>query len=149
MLSGRFGKLAFSSTAGTIDYTGTAPAMTAPTTPAPVETKDTSSWKIDTDTDTVEAAVFGMGGYKTSVAGLMSWSGSVSAVFNLSDTDGQVALRKAAVSGKPIYFAFYVDGTHKYEGNAFVTKMSVDTQASDYIKFDLDLKGDGALCGAI
>lgn len=122
----------------TPDYTITPPATVT-------AIANLNDWKIDTDIDTKEAPVFGTYGWKKKSAGMQSWSGSADGYFDKSDTQGQKALRAAAISGSETYLKLNADVSTSFEGNVFIKKISIETPADDQIKFSFDFEGNGPL----
>ena len=106
------------------------------------------SWRVDINRDVADATNFGSNGWKESIAGLKGWGGSLSGSFDMGDTNGQLALQNALLNGTTVALKLYVDATHYYSGNAYITKIGADTPVSDKVKASFDFQGTGALAYA-
>jgi len=107
---------------------------------------DISNWKLDIEVDVKEQTDFDSNGWVEVLPQLKSWSGTAEGFWNVaSDTNGQKALQDALLNGTTVSIEFNVNGTNKYTGTAYVTKISVDEPVDDNVKFSVELKGSGAL----
>lgn len=90
-------------------------------------------------------------GWKTSLPGLRSWSGSASCIFDQSSnyTFDQLF---ALVDNRTV-FAFYwstaVTGDKKYAGNAIITSLKKSGGFEDNVTFEVSFEGTGALAETI
>ncbi len=104
------------------------------------------NWKLDIGGNTLETTNFGSAGWKQFIQGLKEWSGSCEGNWNVAgDTSGQKALQDALLNGTTVSVEFNLNGTNKYTGTAYVTKISTDAPVGDKIKVSIDLQGTGAL----
>lgn len=104
-----------------------------------------SSWKLDLSADMADTTIFSTTGWKSSVPGLKEWSGSAEGNFDLSDTNGQLALQNALLNGTSVALRLYVDGTKYYSGTAYVKKIAPEAAIDDVVKIAFDFQGSGAL----
>jgi len=104
-----------------------------------------TSFTINEEADTLETTAMGNAGYKTFVGSLTSWSGTVEAVFD--DTDSAVAV------GSAITLTVVVDDGSsnqvQYSGSCIVTSRSVEVGVADLVTVSFDVTGTGALTETI
>ena len=104
-----------------------------------------TSFSINEEADTLETTAMGNAGYKTFVGSLKSWSGTVEAVFD--DTDS------AVVVGSAITLTVVVDDGSsnqvQYSGSCIVTSRSVEVGVADLVTVSFDVTGTGALTETI
>lgn len=101
-----------------------------------------NAWSIDSTVDAAEAPEFG-DTWKKHVAGLLTWSGSLSA---WEQTDQQI-LFEAATAGASVGLIIYPnrgDTTDSYTGNAIFAANSSGDSSSPVSK-NATFTGDGAL----
>ena len=104
-----------------------------------------TSFSINEEADTLETTAMGNAGYKTFVGSLKSWSGTVEAVFD--DTDS------AVVVGSAITLTVVVDDGSsnqvQYSGSCIVTSRSVEVAVADLVGVTFEVTGSGALTEVI
>jgi len=104
-----------------------------------------TSFTINEEADTLETTAMGNAGYKTFVGSLKSWSGTVEAVFD--DTDS------AVVVGSAITLTVVVDDGSsnqvQYSGSCIVTSRSVEVAVADLVGVTFEVTGTGALTETI
>jgi len=104
-----------------------------------------TSFSINEEADTLETTAMGNAGYKTFVGSLKSWSGTVEAVFD--DTDS------AVVVGSAITLTVVVDDGSsnqvQYSGSCIVTSRSVEVAVADLVGVTFEVTGTGALTEVI
>lgn len=103
------------------------------------------NWKLDLGADTPETTAFSSTGWKTFVPGLKEWNGSAEGNFDMTDTNGQLAMQNALLNGTSLALKLYVDATHYYSGTAYVKKVSPEAAVDDVVKIAFDFQGSGAL----
>lgn len=101
------------------------------------------NWTLDTSTNLEETHSFG-DTWKERTATIREWSGAASGRFDISDTNGHVALQNAALGGTTVTGRFYINGTNYYSGTAFV-QMSLSTPENGLITVNYTITGTGAL----
>ena len=104
-----------------------------------------TSFTINEEADTLETTAMGNAGYKTFVGSLKSWSGTVEAVFDDTDT--------AVSTGSAITLTVLVDDGSstqvQYSGSCIVTSKSVEVGVADLVTVSFDVTGTGALTETI
>lgn len=104
-----------------------------------------SNWKMDLSADMADVTAFSTTGWKSNIPGLKEWSGSAEGNFDMSDTNGQLALQNALLNGTSVALKLYVDATHYYSGTAYVKKIAPEAAVDDVVKVSFDFQGSGAL----
>lgn len=107
-----------------------------------------SSWKLSIKQSLQEVSHFGNNGWDEVIAGNCSWEGSLEGSYDKSDTQGQLAIQKAIVSGEDLSVEFIVDendDADKYTGNVKVESIDIDTAPKDVVKISIKFKGNGEL----
>lgn len=101
-------------------------------------------WTIETSLEIVDVTDFG-DTYKASIVGFVTWTGSFGGQGDPENTE-QAALRVAHLAGNKLSdVLFYIDGTHYFSGDIYVTGMSHSTTVTDVVKVSWTFTGDGAL----
>lgn len=103
-----------------------------------------AEWSLDIGLDTSDVSAFG-DSWKRFVAGLRSWSGSATGRWDMTDTNGQVALQNAILNGTTVTLRLYVNGTNYYSGTAYITGGSESASVSGTVDVDFSFTGTGAL----
>lgn len=104
-----------------------------------------TSFTINEEADTLETTSMGNAGYKTFVGSLKSWSGTVEAIFDDTDT--------AVGTGSEITLTVLVDDGSstqvQYSGSCIVTSKSVEVGVADLVTVTFEVTGTGALTETI
>ena len=107
-----------------------------------------SNWKLSIKQSLIDVSHFGNEGWDEVVAGNCSFEGSFEGSYDKSDTNGQVAIQKAIVSGEDLEISFMTDENDeadKYVGKVKVETIDIDTSPKEIIKISVKFKGNGAL----
>ena len=134
-------------------YTGRNAKVTFGTT----EIADCVEYTMRIDNDLLREKVFGNNGWATTAgsAGLEA-SGSMSGLINTADTDGQVYLENACISGtKVTNFRLYVNPTDYWASNTgadadagvYFGNYEVTANAGDIVRFTCEFSFDGHVYG--
>lgn len=101
-------------------------------------------WSMNQSVEVADTSVMGST-WQSHLAGIPGWSGSVEALFDPLDTDGQVAL----VIGASVSLGLYSDGDavgKKYfTGTATVTSIATETDMKGAVKATFNFQGNGAM----
>lgn len=104
----------------------------------------TQKWSINQNVETADTTVQN-DTWQSHLTGIPAWSGSVEALYDPADTDGQVAL----TIGESVSIGFYSDGdaTGKkyFSGTASVTSIPVEADMKGPVKISFNFQGNGAL----
>lgn len=101
-------------------------------------------WTIETSLEIVDVTDFG-DTYKASIVGFVTWTGSFAGIADPENTE-QAALRVAHLAGNKLTdVRFYIDGTHYFSGDVYVTGMNHSTTVTDVAKVTWPFTGDGQL----
>ena len=107
-----------------------------------------SNWKLSIKQSLIDVSHFGNDGWDEVVAGNCAFEGSFEGSYDKSDTNRQVAIQKAIVSGEDLEISFMMDKNDeadKYVGKVKVETIDIDTSPKEIIKISVKFKGNGAL----
>ena len=107
-----------------------------------------SNWKLSIKQSLIDVSHFGNDGWDEVVAGNCTFEGSFEGSYDKSDTNGQMAIQKAIVSGEDLEISFMMDKNDeadKYVGKVKVETIDIDTSPKEIIKISVKFKGNGAL----
>jgi len=106
------------------------------------------AWSLDISQETIDVTDFGSNGWKESVSGLKSWSGSITAIFDASGT-AEGALQTGLTAGSVVALDLQMgDGTgsyDKYSGSANITGQSVSNDVNGIVEVTFNFEGTGAI----
>ena len=107
-----------------------------------------SNWKLSIKQSLIDVSHFGNDGWDEVVAGNCTFEGSFEGSYDKSDTNGQMAIQKAIVSGEDLEISFMMDKNDeadKYVGKVKIETIDIDTSPKEIIKISVKFKGNGAL----
>ena len=107
-----------------------------------------SNWKLSIKQSLIDVSHFGNDGWDEVVAGNCSFEGSFEGSYDKSDTQGQMKMQNAIVSGEDLVIDFIVDkndATDKYVGRVKIETIDIDTSPKEVVKISVKFKGNGAL----
>ena len=107
-----------------------------------------SNWKLSIKQSLIDVSHFGNDGWDEVVPGNCSFEGSFEGYYDKEDTNGQVDIQKAIVSGEDLEISFMIDKddeADKYVGKVKVETIDIDTSPKEIIKISVKFKGNGAL----
>ena len=107
-----------------------------------------SNWKLSIKQSLIDVSHFGDDGWDEVVAGNCTFEGSFEGSYDKSDTNGQMAIQNAIVSGEDLEISFMMDKNDeadKYVGKVKVETIDIDTSPKEIIKISVKFKGNGAL----
>lgn len=107
-----------------------------------------SNWKLSIKQSLIDVSHFGNDGWDEVVAGNCSFEGSFEGSYDKSDTQGQMKMQNAIVSGEDLVIDFIVDkndATDKYVGKVKIETIDIDTSPKEVVKISVKFKGNGAL----
>ena len=92
----------------------------------------------------VDVSAFGQAGFRKRLANLVDANVSISGFFDPSDTDGQVALRTAAIGGTKIEdLEVLADGTNGFKADQFVESFEIAPAIEGAVPVSISLQSDG------
>ena len=103
-----------------------------------------ANWSIDCAADNVDITSFDSEGWKEFLAGLKEWSGSFEGNLKPGDTNGQLAIVNAWLTGVTVALKLKVDATRELSGDALV-QFGIEMPVDDKGSFSSDFQGTGAL----
>jgi len=113
-----------------------------------------SDWSIDIKADVIREDVFGTTWAKKHGLSATDWSASVNGLVDLTDTNGQIAMENAVVSGTKLTdLRFYIDATNYYtsdtdsdaDAGAYITSYNISTAQGDVAKVSISIEGTGPI----
>ena len=113
---------------------------------------DMVDFSFNISADVLSAAVFGSEWQHTYGSAIKSGTGSLSGLLNGADTDGQVALENAVISGTKITdFRLYIDETNFWtsdtvsdtDAGCYFTNYSTSAASTDITKINVDFSFHG------
>jgi len=78
------------------------------------------SWSLDLGNEFVDTTSFGDTAREQTPT-FQTWSGKASGKYDITDTNGQLALQTAVLGASTVDMRCYVDATHYYHGDAYVS----------------------------
>ena len=106
---------------------------------------EVEDWSIDETTNVVSDTAMG-DDWETNKATTKAWTGSMSVMWDPTDTNGQEAL-DGEITFK-VYPTGNTSGNIEYSGTAIVTGISRTGSKGDLVKASISLTGTGALAQA-
>lgn len=103
-----------------------------------------SEFSLSISRDTVETQSFG-DTWKEMTSTLASWSGSFRGRWDMTDTNGQVALQSALTGGTAVSLSLLTASGKTYSGTAFVTGINVGASVDGVVEGDFTFAGSGSL----
>ena len=107
------------------------------------------NWSLSLSIATIDDTELG-NDWKKYILGLKEWSASSSGNYAIFETAGegetnQEVLQDAYLNGTKITVKLYVDATHYYSGQAYITSLSIDDTVEDAVSISMDFTGCSAL----
>lgn len=78
------------------------------------------SWQLELGSEFVDTTSFGDTA-RESTPTFQTWSATASGKYDITDTTGQLALQTAVLGASTVDMRCYVDGTHYYHADAYVS----------------------------
>lgn len=113
-----------------------------------------AEWTLNITSDPITQPVFGSTWDKVHGLSITAWDGSVTGLLDMSDTNGQVALNNATISGTKITdLKLYIDGTKYWapdttgdtSAGCYITAMSPTATQGDVLRVSFSFKGTGPI----
>lgn len=106
---------------------------------------ETTNWSLDITVDPIDTTVH-LDEWREFIAGLRGWSGTIEASWDMTDTNGQLALQ-ALMTGTPAVIAveLWTANLLGYSGDIWVTGISVGTPVEDKVSVSFSFTGNSAL----
>jgi hypothetical protein len=102
------------------------------------------NWSISETADTIEDTTMNDTS-RTYPAGLKSWSGNLTAFWDETDTNGQVALTIGSSAVLNLYPEGATTGDIYYSGTAIINSVGISVPTGGMIERSLGFQGSGAL----
>ncbi|MEY2653823.1 MAG: hypothetical protein RLZZ524_851 [Pseudomonadota bacterium] len=102
------------------------------------------NWSINETADTIEDTTMNDTS-RTYQTGLKGWSGSLTAFWDETDTNGQVAMTIGASIALELYPEGATTGDAKYSGTVLITSIGVSVPTNGMVERTIGFQGTGAL----
>lgn len=99
-------------------------------------------WTYTPATDLINKEAF-LSTSKSHIAGLNDGTGSFKGRHDMTDTNGQLALRNAQLAGTQVTLLLYVDATHKYTVPALIKAHPIKAAVNGAVEIQFDFQADG------
>lgn len=99
-------------------------------------------WDYNPTADVIEKTPF-LATSKTHAVGLMDGSGSVKGRLDMTDTNGQVALRNAMLAGTQVTLNLFTDATHAFRGPFLLKGSPMKATVAGLVEAQYDIQQDG------
>src|SRR5690606_769786 len=112
------------------------------------DVQEINEWSIDLSVDTEDVSAFDENGWKSFLATLKEWSGSISGNWTLEKAQsGQRELFEAFMNNRQLEVDFIVDNVegHFYRGKMMLTSLPVTNAVAGVVEFSADFQGTGIL----
>lgn len=100
------------------------------------------SWEYTPTMDLIDKTPF-LATSKSHIAGLNDGSGSFKGRHDMTDTNGQLALRNAQLAGTQVTLKLYVDATHFYTVPAMLKQHPIKADVASTVDIQFDFQQDG------
>lgn len=114
-----------------------------------------SEWTLDIDTELIEEPVFGNDGWnRVHGNAVTAYGGTMTGLFDQSDTDGQIYLYNAMVASTMLTDVwFYTTATDYYKPDTgasataglYIASYSVTANTADVIRIEITYRGNGPI----
>ena len=103
------------------------------------------NWSLELALETLETTALG-DDWKNYTTGLKEWTASSEGDYSVpTDTKGQKALQDAFLNGTTVKVKMYVDATNYYQGDAYISSLSIEDPVDDVVSISIEFTGTGAL----
>ncbi len=102
-----------------------------------------NKWSLNISADKIPVHKFG-DQWQNFLASLRGATGSLSGNWDMTDTNGQVALQNAVLAGNPVTLDLYTNATNKYSGSALLDE-AVDTDNTKEVAISFNFTFTGAV----
>lgn len=108
---------------------------------APAVVKGVKEWTVDLQAEAPDVTGFDSGGWRQTVKGLKSWSGTLTASW---DTDATGTGSVLDLFNAEADVELYLDATRKITGNIVINSFSVRNSVEGAPEISINFSGDGA-----
>jgi predicted secreted protein len=119
----------------------------------PVTIAETREWQLETTGETTDSSsmntVTSNGGWRTKVATLKTWAGSITCFWDPTDTTGQQALDAGVSVDLKLYPEGNTTGDAFFSGTAIVTGVTRSATLEGLVEAVFAFEGTGALTEAV
>lgn len=105
---------------------------------------ETRGWQLDTQSETTDDTVL-RDAWRTKKPTLKSWTASITAFWDETDTNGQTVLVEGAEVALTLYPEGDAAGDKYFSGTAIVTKVGNKGEVGGMVEADFEFEGNGEL----
>ena len=105
---------------------------------------EVKSWSLEITSDTVDASIIGTS-WRKNQATIKSWSGSIEAFWDETDTQGQGGMAVGSTVTLNLYPEGNASGDAYFTGDAIITSKSVSGAFDGIVEASFSFTGTGAL----
>ena len=103
------------------------------------------NWSLELSLETLETTALG-DDWKNYITGLKEWTASSEGDYEVPvDEVGQAALQDAYLNGTTVTVKLFVDDTNYYQGEAYISSLSIEDPVDDVVSISIEFTGTGAL----
>jgi len=103
-------------------------------------------WDLNLEAPAAETTNLDDAGWKSFIAGVKAWSGSLAANWKMTDTNGQLAIQAAILGGTTLNIEFRLDTVpHKYAGIVLPVTESIKLSVDAKVDVSFDFTGTADL----
>lgn len=116
-----------------------------------VEVGTAKVWSLDMSASETDSTTFADGGWSATCAGLRSWSGSITVMWDAGADAGEDALIQAFVAGTEVALTLLTEASsgtgtsESFSGNVVVTSMPITNDVNSCVEVTFGFSGRGAL----
>jgi len=112
---------------------------------SPNKIAEMTSWSLELSVDTIDTTNFDSSDWGEFLMSFKSWTVSSEGNFKPDDTQGQMALISAYLNSVPVTLLLKVASGDEFQGQAYVTSVSIENPVDDKVAFSCELQGTGAI----
>ena len=108
-------------------------------------------WTLDMSASETDSTTFADGGWSSTCAGLKSWSGSITVMWDAGSDAGEDALIQAFTAGTEVALVLATEAssgtgtTETYSGNVVITSMPITNDVNSCVEVTFGFSGRGEL----
>ena len=101
-------------------------------------------WDLNIDAKLIDKTIFG-NTWVSNRPGLKSWNGKAKGRWDMTDTNGQLALQNAQLGGTSVSLKLYPNATNYYSGTAYIKGIAAKAAVAGLSEVEFNFEGDGAV----
>ena len=116
-----------------------------------VEVGTAKVWSLDMTASETDSTTFADGGWSATCAGLKTWGGSITVMWDAGADAGEDALIQAFIAGSEVALTLLTEAatgtgtSESFAGNVVITSMPITNDVSSCVEVTFGFSGRGAL----